>query len=227
MKKLLLSLSALSMLFFVACGDEKKEEEDKKEGESKEAPKEDEKEEAAAIAGTFAIDTDASYIAWESWETDKREGHGHHGKVKIDGEVVVADNNVTGGNATVDIASIYDADIDENSGLGNLIGHLVNGADMFAVDSLGAPSVKLNSYDGTNLNVTLTIRGNSNDIEVPATAEVTEEGVTLKSDNFDVDLTKYGIPFFVQRAPEEIPEDAKMGNMNPTGEFSIHVVAKK
>ncbi len=226
MKKLLLSLSALSMLFFVACGDEKKDEEkDGKEGENKEAPKEEDKEEA--VSGTFTIDTDASYIQWESWETGKRDGHGHNGKVKLSGEVVVTDGEVTGGNATVDIASIYDADINEKTGLGDLVGHLVHGPDMFAVDSLGAPTVTLNSYDGTNINATLTIRGNSNEISFPASAVATNDGVIISSDKFNIDLTKYGIPFFTQRAPEEIPEDAKMGNMNPEGEFLVVVHAKK
>src|SRR5690606_40166721 len=86
MKKILLSLTVLSTLMFVACDDSKKDEESGEKKEEKVEVKE------------LSVDTEASYIEWKSWNKNAPEKHFHTGKVKLaSGSVSVKGDMIIGG----------------------------------------------------------------------------------------------------------------------------------
>lgn len=213
------------MLAFVSCGDKAEEGKEGKDGDKKEVV--EKKEEIKVLKLTF--NKEESYVGWESWKSKEGEkGEGHHGRVKIsDGFVEITNDELTGGEITVDVLSIFSSDLTKETGLGSFLGH-IGSLDIFGVsDSLnpmGAPHFKLTSYEDGVIKGDLTIYGTTNSIEAPASVDVMSTGVEIVSEKFMVDLTKYGMPWYAQ--DKEPGEDGKAPTiMHPEAEFSIYLVA--
>ncbi len=222
MKKVLLSLTALSMLAFASCGGEEKEgDEDKKKGKEKEVV--EEKEEVEVLK--LSVELDESYVWWHGWNIKAPEDHTHNGKVRLaEGEIELTNGELTGGYAVIDISSIYNTDMAENEKKEKgLIGHLMS-ADFFNIDSTGAgkPRFDVKSYEDGVITGDLTINGNTNEVKVPATVTVSEEVVAIKSEKFEVNMMPFMMPYFAQEK-----EDPEAAVLNPSIELEINLHGHK
>lgn len=216
MKKVLLSLTALSMLAFVSCGGEEKEGDDTKEVV-------EEKEEIEILK--LSVEIDESYVWWHGWNINAPEDHTHNGKVRLsEGEIELTNGELTGGYAVIDISSIFGTDLSENEKKEKgLIGHLMS-ADFFNIDSTGAgkPRFDVKSYEGGVITGDLTINGNTNEVKVPATVTVSDEVVAIKSEKFEADMMPFMMPYFAQEK-----EDPEAAVLNPSIELEINLHGHK
>ena len=216
MKKIILSLTITSSMLFVACDDAK---EDK---EAEEKPKE---EAPAPEVMDVSFDLESSYIAWKSWDINEPEEHAHNGKVRLQaGSITIKGDEILSGGIVVDIFSLFDADI-EGEKLGYLVGHL-SSPDFFSVDSTGgnAPTFLFSSYENGIITGDLTIAGETASVEVPATLTNGEDGVTITSETFEIDMMPFNMPYFAQEKDMDAEEHVTI--LNPSVEFSIHLVGK-
>ncbi len=221
MKKLIIPITLGVAMTFAACGGEEEAEEEGAENTEK---KEEVKE---PVVLTLEVDTAESYIWWHGWMANEPEEHFHKGKVKIEsGTVTLTDGVVTGGELKVDIASIYDTDLTGTEGEMHLANHLAlsQRPDFFAQDSLGMPTFSISSYEDGMLKGSLTIRGNSKDVEVPVNVSVDGESVTATSENFKMDMSGFGMPGFEAPSEEEAGDHDHV--MSTDVELKVNVVAK-
>ncbi len=155
-----------------------------------------EKQQAAAAEGaTYSINTEESTIGWIG---TKPVGQ-HHGEFKLSsGSLAVAEGNVTGGNFIIDIHSIKNFDLTDDSN-GKLVGHLKSGdfldAEKHPTAKFEITKVDLlqNDTSGTHkVSGNLTLRDSTKNVTFPARIVVTENDVTANA-NFNIDRTQWGL----------------------------------
>ena len=174
-----------ALISFASCGDKAKE------------AVTTAKEEAAVAeitAVTYTANTDKSMIEWKGF---KPTGS-HTGTIAIsEGSVNVNAGEIESGNFAIDMNSIVVTDIPaENEGNGKLVGHLKN-SDFFDVETY--PSAKfeitaIETLEGkTMLSGNLTLKDATNNISFPVATEMNGDLMTLTSDTFTVDRSKWNI----------------------------------
>lgn len=183
MKKLNLGLLSLILVVFVAftsCKSNKKVEEVVVEEVVEEG-----------ISGTFDINTELSTVEW----LGKKVTGEHFGTIKIQsGNFTLENDEVVGGIAVVDLASITVDDIEDAEMNAKLAGHLAS-EDFF--NTANFPTATLEFTQGSAANELigkLTIKGISNDIVLNGDlAEV--EGKPTITGTMVVDRTLYDIKY--------------------------------
>jgi polyisoprenoid-binding protein YceI len=186
MKKSFLNIFAVvALISFSSCGDKAKE------AETKEA-------EDAAVAENTAVvykaNTEKSMIEWKGF---KPTGS-HNGTIAItEGRVNVNAGTIESGSFAMDMNSIIVTDIPvEDEGNGKLVGHLKH-SDFFDVETY--PSAKFevtaieNAEGKTFLSGNLTLKDATNNISFPVTTEMSGDVMTLTSDTFTIDRSKWNI----------------------------------
>ncbi len=182
-----------------------------------------EKQEAAAGAGaSYAIDTNESLIGWLG---TKPVGQ-HNGEFRLaSGSLSVADGAVTGGNFVIDINSIKNFDLIDDSN-GKLVGHLKS-ADF--LDAENHPTAKFevtkiealqNDTTGTHkVSGNLTLRDSTKNVTFPAKIVVTDSDVTTTA-NFNIDRTQWGLFY---------GNDQSLGDkfIRPEVNLTLNIKAKK
>ncbi|MDP3446317.1 MAG: YceI family protein, partial [Ignavibacteria bacterium] len=152
---------AASVLFIAACSQGPKTSEDAKEVK-----------EASEAAVLFTVDKQNSVLNWEGAKITETV---HHGSINLsEGSLSVTDGNLVAGSFTVDMASITNADLTEETGKLKLEGHLKSG-DFFNVAEF--PTAKfeitavqaLEGVEGSTHTITgnLTIKDITNSISFP------------------------------------------------------------
>jgi polyisoprenoid-binding protein YceI len=164
----------------------------------------DEKQVASAAGETFAVDTTNSRIRFVGYGVGKN----HPGTFHLSsGQVVVANNTVTGGEFNINIRSL-DLEQKESMFQNKLKPHLLSG-DFFDADNFSSARFEItnvqtyqpNSNDtsiveGANFTVSgnFTLRNTTKNISFPANIEL--DGSTLKAvGNFDIDRTQWQINY--------------------------------
>lgn len=188
-----------------------------------------EKQETSAVAGTqFAVDTTVSSVRFTGYGVGKN----HPGKFKISsGTVAIANNQVTGGNFTIDIKSM---DLEQKGGVfdSKLRPHLMSG-DFFDAEKFGTARFEITGIqpysasgndtsvvDGANYTVSgnFTLKDETKNISFPAKIDL--DGNTLKArSNFVIDRTQWkmhygndktlGDKFISEKVNIELDLDAK------------------
>ncbi|WP_420458986.1 YceI family protein [Neolewinella sp.] len=155
---------------------------------------------AAQASATYAIDAQASTVEWEG---TKLIGGGHQGTIPIaQGNLEVDGSSLVGGEVTLDITGLKNADLDEE-GKAKLEGHLKS-ADFF--DVAQHPTAKFvitsatpaaNADDGHNYDITgnLTLKGVSRSITIPATVTMTDNRIEATTPDFVIDRTEWGMEY--------------------------------
>lgn len=210
MKKLNLSLLSLILIVFVAftsCKSNKPAEEVVVEEVVEEG-----------ISGTFDIDTEASTLEW----LGKKVTGEHFGSIKIQsGNFTLENNEVVGGIATVDMASITVEDVEDAEMNAKLAGHL-NSEDFF--NTANFPTATVEFTQGATANELvgkLTIKGIANDITFNGDlAEV--EGKPTITGTMTVDRTLYDIKYGSGKFFENLGDKT----INDEFKLSFTVVAK-
>ncbi|MBA2330596.1 MAG: YceI family protein [Flavisolibacter sp.] len=164
----------------------------------------DEKQVTSAAGETFAVDTTNSRIRFVGYGVGKN----HPGTFHLSsGQVVVANNTVTGGEFNINIRSL-DLEQKESMFQNKLKPHLLSG-DFFDADNFSSARFEITNVqtyqpnsndtsivDGANFTVSgnFTLRNTTKNISFPAHIEL--DGSTLKAvGNFDIDRTQWQINY--------------------------------
>lgn len=128
-----------------------------------------------------------------TWKGSKPTGS-HSGTVSVSaGEFIVAGDKISSGSFSIDMTSITEV---ENSQ--RLIGHLKS-PDFFNVEEFATASFEVtgtNSSNGKiNLSGNLTIKGIQKDISFPITVVKENNTLTLSSETFTIDRTRWDIKY--------------------------------
>jgi polyisoprenoid-binding protein YceI len=221
MKKTILVSALILFVFagFVAC---------KEKGNEAEMSEAKEVAEAADVAIIYEADTSASEIAWKG---SKPTGT-HTGTVRLaSGSLSVEEGNVEAGNFTIDMNTITDTDLDGKM-KANLEAHLkgtVEGkeGDFFNVTQYPEATFELTGIsekEGKQMvSGNLTIKEKTNNIEFPAVISMDENTITLKSEPFRIDRTKWDVNFGSKSVFDNLGDKF----IDDEIELTITMVAKK
>jgi len=151
---------------------------------------------ATEMASEFTVDTAASQIMWEG---SKPTGK-HHGTIRLaSGNIHLNNGTPEAGNFVIDMHTINDEDL-EGEQKANLEAHLkgtVEGkeGDFFNVTEFPTAKFEMTGFEGNIVKGNLTIKDKTNAIEFPATITIDGDKMTLKSETFEIDRTKWGVNY--------------------------------
>ncbi|OBQ56471.1 YceI family protein [Tamlana sp. s12] len=210
---LLIALSAA----FTSCKDKAKEAETAPEAAIEETHNNTE-------GVTFNVDPVASTMEWKG---TKPTGE-HFGTISFaEGTLVSQQGQISGGNIVIDMNSIVVVDIPaEDEGNAKLLGHLKN-EDFFDVENHPTSTFEVidfvESEGKKELIGNLTIKGITHKVTVPVTVNQTENDLTITSETFTIDRTKWDIKY----ASKSIFGDLGDKFISDDMEFKIVVKATK
>lgn len=180
----------------------------------------------AAATETLTVDTSASTIDWTG---SKKVGESkHNGKVQIkDGKIEMKKGKITGGNFTIDMATISNEDLkDKPDYQAKLVNHLKSD-DFFKVDANPTSEFKITSVkekDGKTWIVgKLKMLAKEETVEFPAVVE-NKDGVHTAKAEFSIDRTKWGLTYGSGNIFKELSVDKVINN---NIDFKLNIVAKK
>lgn len=192
MKKNVFALVALAALTLTAC---------KKENTASETNV-NESTVATADAVAYNVNATESTI---NWVGSKMAGDSHTGTITLkDGVIYTSDNAVTGGKFTVDMNTITVTDLTDPEMKANLEGHLKgltadNADHFFNTTQFPTALFEITNVSEENnkhfVEGNLTLKGATHSIKFPATINVNETEVTMVSDEFEIDRTKFGVNY--------------------------------
>jgi len=219
MKKLILVLAA--GVFLAACGESKKTAEETQEVAS-----------AGTEAVTYNVDPAASNVVWMG---SKIADTKHSGTVGLtSGSLSFEGENLTAGNFVIDMNTISNSDLTEETGQSKLVGHLKS-ADFFMVDTFPTASFEITSVEklegsaeGTHtVKGNLTIKGQTHGITFPATIAQTETGASATA-TIEINRNEWGIVWGGTQEPNQGVIDFLKNNLvNDMISFNVSLVANK
>ncbi len=188
MKTSFLKIFAIvALISFTNCNDRAKEAETTKAEEAAIA-------EVTSIA--YKTNTDKSMIEW----TGFKPTGSHNGTIAIkSGKININDGVIESGRFVIDMNSIVNTDMPaEDEGNGKLVGHLKSG-DFFDVETYPVAQFEVTgteTADGkTMLSGNLTLKDATNNISFPVTTETKDGIVTLTSETFTIDRSKWNVKY--------------------------------
>ena len=152
--------------------------------------------EEKATSEKYLADSASSILKWEGF----KPAGSHNGTVSINkGELLLNNDKIESGSFIIDMNSIVVEDIPaEDEGNAKLLGHLKS-PDFFNVEAHNTASFEItgsNVLEGkTMLSGNLNIKGIEQNITFPVNVINTEEGLTLESETFSIDRTKWDIKY--------------------------------
>lgn len=204
-------------LFLASCGEAPKTSQEA--GEVKEA---------SAETLLFTVDTDNSVLQWEGAKLTETV---HYGVVQIsDGNLWFKEGELEAGSFIVDMATIENHDLDEDSGKGRLEGHLMS-ADFFNVEEYPTASFEItdvsdsDSGDATHqLSGNLTIKGITNGITFPA--HISLSGNTAEaSASFEINRNEWDVVWGGSKTDQSIKDMLQNNLIKDVIVFNVKLVA--
>lgn len=150
-------------------------------------------------ATVYMVDTDASVVRW----VGSKPGGEHMGTVTLStGELLVEGSELVGGNFVLDMNSIANEDLAGTDKQAKLEGHLKTG-DFFEVETYPTATFSITGIEPAadspeathNLTGNLTMKGVTKSVTLPATVEITENGVVATTPKFTINRTEWGVNF--------------------------------
>lgn len=144
----------------------------------------------------FKTNTSNSKINWKGF----KPGGSHHGSIMIkDGHFTINDNQITGGEFTIDMNSIVDLDMEaDNEYNAKLVNHLKSD-DFFDVEKYPTAKFKVTETfvkgDKTLVKGNLTIKNKTNPVSFLATVKINDTELNVKSESFKIDRSKWDIKY--------------------------------
>ena len=198
MKKVFLTLAVVAMAL-TACKSEKKEKVEVKEEVVVEK-----------IADVNNVDVASSVITWKG----TKPGGAHDGVIMLkEGSLLLEEGKLSGGEFTIDMASIKNTDLDAETGA-KLVEHLIN-PDFFDVAKFPTSKFVISSVEEKEgvLHVTgnLTLKDVTKSITIPAKLMTEGNVTTFKSETFIIDRAdfnvKYGSKSFFDNLKDKFIDD--------------------
>ncbi|MFT5601031.1 MAG: polyisoprenoid-binding protein YceI [Flavobacteriales bacterium] len=211
MKKIIYSIMAVTAITMASCGAEA--EDTKKEGEAgktDEAKQEEVK--VAAVSGAYTA-MEGATITWKA-KHNKDEDWAHVGTMNVTGSVEVAENTITSGEFTFDVASLNEGDGEYQEMLEN---HLQDSTFFNTAVFPNATFVIGNVTDG-KVTGSLELLGMTQEIMFDAEITVAEESVTILGAAV-IDLLAFNMPSIVEG--NNLPED-KIGE-SPSSAVAVEM----
>ncbi|EDP71965.1 YCE I like family protein [Flavobacteriales bacterium ALC-1] len=177
--------TVIALVSFISCGDKAKE------AETKEVEKAAVAENTAVV---YKVNTEKSMIEWKGF---KPTGS-HSGTIAIkQGKVSVNDNTIESGRFVIDMSSIAVTDIpEEDEGNAKLKGHL-SSPDFFDIETYPNTNFEVTAIETvdekTILSGNLTMKDKTNNISIPVSTEIKDDMMTLTSETFTIDRSKWNI----------------------------------
>ncbi|MCG2420029.1 YceI family protein [Aequorivita sp. F47161] len=151
---------------------------------------------ATEMATEYSVDAAASQI---NWEGEKPTGK-HHGTISLSsGTIHLNDGKVEAGNFTIDMNSINVQDLTGDD-KASLEAHLKGTAegkegDFFNATEYATAKFEMTGIENNIVKGNLTIKDKTNAIEFPATVSIDGDKMTLKSETFEIDRTKWDVNY--------------------------------
>lgn len=189
--------------------------------------------EAAAVSEAtsqkYVTDVTKSTIEWKGFKPTGT----HNGTVNIDtGVFEVTDGNVQSGTFLIDMKSISSLDV-EGQMKENLDAHLMGTVegkegDFFNVNQFPTAAFEVTGTEAieggkTNLSGNLTIKGVKNNVTFPVTIKTEGDMLTITSDAFTIDRTKWGVNYGSKSVFDNLGDKF----INDDMELKINIVAHK
>lgn len=194
MKKVFLGLSAVALVALTSC-------------EKKEAVEVKDAQEVAVgteTSATFAVDTQTSNVEWRGFKIyeGETEEQGHHGTIKLQsGSLKVEEGKIVSGDFVIDPTSLESMDLNDSpEDKGKLDGHLKS-EDFLHVEKYPTATFNItgvNAIEGeynTEISGNLKLREDEKNITFKANVEVSEDKVSMKSEEFTINRKDFGITF--------------------------------
>lgn len=222
MKKSILSLALIGLLFFNSC---------KKEASTENTENTtDETVTETNYSGSYSVDTTFSIIDWKGFKPSGT----HTGTITLkEGNFEVIDGKINDGLFVIDMTSITVTDITEKDGKTDLENHLKGLGEkesedhFFNTSKFPTSTFKISSTtpegDKYMVNGILTIKGIENEVHFPAKISISENEISLISDSFKIDRTKWGVNY----ASKSVFDDLKDKFVNDEIELTVKVKATK
>lgn len=211
MKKIILSMLALSTIAFSSCG-EKDAETEKEVTENVEVAK---------LSGTYHV-AESSVVTWSA-QSYKDTVPDHIGTVNIStGTIVVEDDLVVGGDFSFDMTSILESG-EPNEYTVMLQNHLMDTSFFFVAD-FATSSFKITNVTDGVLTGSLSVLGISKEVSFPVEMNMSSETIAAKA-NFDLNMLQFNLPYLLEQ--DTLPEVEKLEATNPTVTFQLDISASK
>lgn len=158
-----------------------------------------EQEEAAvATEGSkeYVVDVEKSIINWEG----TKPGTVHHGTINLTTGAILANNDVVeAGKFAFDMNSIVVEDL-QGEDKARLEAHLMGNiegkeGDFFNAKEYPNAKFEMTGMENNVIRGNLTIKDQTQAIEFPATVTIDGDNLVLKSEQFEIDRTKWGVNF--------------------------------
>lgn len=190
--------------------------------------------EAAAVSESssekFTVNVAESSIEWKGFKPTGT----HYGTISLDNGVFKTDDGkLQSGTFLIDMNSISVSDLEAGDGKENLEAHLkgtVEGKEnhFFDVTKFPSAAFEITSTESlaagkTRLSGNLTIKGQKHNISFPVTITNTDDQMTIESDSFTIDRTKWNVNY----GSKSIFDDLGDKFINDDIELKISIKAKK
>jgi len=187
-------LSGIVVAFLQACGP----------GGEKTASS-DAKTEKDAVGSVYKADTGSSVISWEG----SKPGGSHNGTIMLsEGNLMVDNGTVTGGEFVINMKSIKDIDLTDPEYNAKLVGHLMS-SDFFAVDSFPTARFKITQIEKLEnqaagedglvfthaVTGNLTIKDMTRSITFNAAIAMSDGVITASTGKFVIDRSEWNIKY--------------------------------
>jgi len=167
---------------------------------------------AESTSTKYSVSVDNSMIEWKGFKT----GGSHNGTIALENGVFTTNKgNIESGTFLIDMKSIAVTDIPvEEKANANLVGHLSN-PDFFDVEKFPSAAFNVTGMEGNILSGNLAIKGIKNNISFPVTVSSDGDSMTLASEAFTIDRSKWDIKyksksFFENLGDKFINDDIEM-----------------
>lgn len=170
----------------------------------------------APVDGTaYTVSTADSKVEWEG---GKNIGDSKHmGTIAMkNGNLILNEGKLVGGKITFDMNTITVTDLTDPEKKGQLEGHLKGLAEEGKDDFFNVTTYPTGTLDITNVTEengkamvegNLTLKGKTEAVKFPATITETADAVTLVTDEFTIDRTKWGVNYGSGTAIENLAAD--------------------
>ena len=171
----------------------------------------------------YIVNTEQSKLTW----VGRKVTGEHTGSISIaDGKLVADEKTLKAGSFKIDMTSITNQDIEDESYKQKLLGHLKSD-DFFSTDKHAQATFVITKVTpGSNnqyqIKGNLTIKGITKEVEFPATVQVDEKQISAKA-KIVVDRTQYDIKFGSGSFFDNLGDKAIDNNF----ELNVNLVAQK
>lgn len=180
--------------------------------------------EASDVAMNYEVDTNESIVKWEGSKPTAT----HFGEVKLaSGTLSGHDGKIEAGNFMIDMNTITVGDLegDDRAGLEAHLKGTAEGKEGDFFNSKEYPTAKfeMTGIENNIVKGNLTIKDQTHAIEFPAKVNVGEDKMTIESEQFELNRTKWGINFGSKSIFPNLGDKFISDTMN----LSILIVANK